>query len=51
MNDSLWMELDYFKFMVEKIRIDLKVSLTWASMNGWRTADKLISTIDEISTG
>ena len=51
MDDSLWMELDYFKWFLEKIKLDLKVSLSWASMNGWREADNLISTIDGISKG
>ena len=51
MTDPLWMELDHFKWQVENILADLKASLTWASMNGWREADNLISTIDRISTG
>ena len=51
MTDPLWMELDFFKWFLESIREDLKVSLSWASMNGWRTAEKLISTIDRISIG
>lgn len=51
MNDPLWIELMGLKGLVEKIRTDLKVSLTWASMNGRREADRLILTIDKISTG
>ena len=51
MDDSLWLELDFFKWFLEKLREDLKVSLTWASMNGWRTADNLILTIDNMLIG
>ena len=51
MTDSLWLELDFFKWFLEDLREDLKVSLTWSSMNGWRKADNLILTIDSISKG
>ena len=51
MTDSLWLELDFFKWFLEKLREDLRVSLTWASMNGWREARKLILTINKISIG
>ena len=51
MTDSLWMELDFFKWQVENILLDLKASLTWASMNGWREARRLILTINKISIG
>ena len=48
MTDPLWMELDFFKWFLENLREDLKVSLSWASMDGWRSADKLILTIDNM---